>query len=35
MTTLAIVGILLAGLIGFVIGVVYQSDKGPDYDDYE
>ncbi len=35
MTTLAIVGILLAGLIGFVVGVVYQSDNGPDYDDHE
>lgn len=33
MTTLAITGILLAGLIGFVIGVVYQSDNGPDYDE--
>ena len=33
MTTLAIVGMLLAGLIGFVIGVVYQSDNGPDYDE--
>jgi hypothetical protein len=35
MITLAIVGILLAGLIGFVAGVVWQSDKGPDYDDHE
>jgi hypothetical protein len=33
MTTLAIVGMLLAGLIGFVVGVVYQSDNGPDYDE--
>lgn len=33
MITLAIVGILLAGLIGFVAGVVYQSDNGPDYDE--
>ena len=33
MTTLAIIGILLAGIIGFVIGVVYQSDNGPDYDE--
>ena len=33
MITLAIVGILLAGLIGFVAGVVFQSDKGPDYDE--
>lgn len=35
MITLAIIGILLAGLIGFVAGVVYQSDNGPDYDDHE
>jgi hypothetical protein len=33
MITLAIVGMLLAGLIGFVAGVVYQSDNGPDYDE--
>lgn len=33
MITLAIVGMCLAGLIGFVAGVVYQSDKGPDYDE--
>jgi|DEB0MinimDraft_3_1074331.scaffolds.fasta_scaffold800555_2 hypothetical protein len=33
MITLAIVGMLLAGLIGFVVGVVYQSDNGPDYDE--
>ena len=34
MITLAIVGILLAGLIGFVAGVIYQADKGgPDYDE--
>lgn len=33
MVTLAIVGMVLAGLIGFVIGVVYQSDNGPDYDE--
>ena len=33
MITIAIIGILLAGLIGFVIGVVYQSDNGPDYDE--
>jgi preprotein translocase subunit Sss1 len=33
MTTLVIIGILLAGLIGFVAGVVYQSDNGPDYDE--
>ena len=33
MITLAIVGILCAGLIGFVAGVVYQSDNGPDYDE--
>ena len=33
MTTLAIIGILIAGIIGFVIGVVYQSDNGPDYDE--
>jgi hypothetical protein len=33
MITLAIIGILLAGLIGFVAGVVYQSDNGPDYDE--
>jgi hypothetical protein len=25
--------IALAALIGFVIGVVYQSDNGPDYDE--
>lgn len=33
MITLAIVGMFLAGLIGFVAGVVYQSDNGPDYDE--
>jgi len=33
--TLAIVGILCAGLIGFVVGVVWQSDKGCDFDDHE
>lgn len=33
MITLAIVGMLCAGLIGFVAGVVYQSDNGPDYDE--
>jgi hypothetical protein len=35
MIILAILGMLLAGLLGFVIGVVSQSDNGPDYDDYE
>jgi hypothetical protein len=25
--------IALSALIGFVIGVVYQSDNGPDYDE--
>ena len=35
MITLAIVGMVLAGLIGFVAGVVYQSDNGPDNEDYE
>ena len=35
MITLAIVGMLCAGLIGFVAGVIYQADKGPDYDDHE
>lgn len=33
--TLLIAAIALASLIGFVIGVVFQSNKGPDYDDYE
>jgi preprotein translocase subunit Sss1 len=35
MTTVLVVGILLAGLIGFMVGVIYQADKGPDYDDHE
>ncbi len=35
MITLAIVGILCAGLIGFVAGVVWQSDNRPDNEDYE
>ena len=35
MITLAIVGMAIAGLIGFAIGVVSQSKNGPDYDEYE
>jgi hypothetical protein len=35
MIALAIVGIVLAGLLGFAIGVVSQSKNGPDYDEYE
>jgi hypothetical protein len=31
--TLLLAAIALAALIGFVIGVVYQSDNGPDYDE--
>jgi len=33
--TLLIAAIALSALIGFVVGVVYQSDNGPDYDDHE
>lgn len=33
--TLLLAAIALSALIGFVIGVVYQSDNGPDYDDHE
>lgn len=32
MTTLIIVGFVCCGLIGFVIGIIYQSDRGG-YDD--
>jgi hypothetical protein len=31
--TLLIAAIALSALIGFVVGVVYQSDNGPDYDE--
>ena len=31
--TLLLAAIALSALIGFVIGVVYQSDTGPDYDE--
>ena len=31
--TLLLAAIALSVLIGFVIGVVYQSDNGPDYDE--
>jgi hypothetical protein len=31
--TLLLAAIALSALIGFVIGVVYQSDNGPDYDE--
>ena len=31
--TLILAAIALSALIGFVIGVVYQSDNGPDYDE--
>ena len=30
---LLLAAIALSALIGFVIGVVYQSDNGPDYDE--
>ena len=34
--TLLIAAIALSSLIGFVIGVVFQAERGPDYpDDYE
>ena len=31
--TLILAAIAISALIGFVIGVVYQSDNGPDYDE--
>jgi hypothetical protein len=31
--TLLLAAIAISALIGFVIGVVYQSDNGPDYDE--
>ena len=31
--TLLIAAIALASIIGFVIGVVFQAERGPDYDD--
>jgi hypothetical protein len=31
--TLLLAAIALSALIGFVVGVVYQSDNGPDYDE--
>lgn len=33
--TLLLAAIAISALIGFVIGVVYQSDNGPDNEDYE
>jgi len=33
--TLLIAAIALSALIGFVVGVVYQSDNGPDREDFE
>jgi hypothetical protein len=33
--TLLIAAIALSALIGFVAGVVWQSDNGPDNEDYE
>ncbi len=33
--TLLLAAIALSALIGFVVGVVYQSDNGPDNDNYE
>jgi hypothetical protein len=35
MITLIIVGMGFAAIIGFIIGVVWQSDKGPDREDWE
>ena len=31
--TLILAAIAISALIGFVVGVVYQSDNGPDYDE--
>ena len=31
--TLILAAIALSALVGFVVGVVYQSDNGPDYDE--
>ena len=31
--TLILAAIAISALIGFVIGVVYQSENGPDYDE--
>ena len=31
--TLILAAIAISAIIGFVIGVVYQSDNGPDYDE--
>ena len=31
--TLLLAAIALSALVGFVVGVVYQSDNGPDYDE--
>jgi hypothetical protein len=31
--TLLLAAIAISALIGFVVGVVYQSDNGPDYDE--
>ena len=31
--TLILAAIAISALVGFVIGVVYQSDNGPDYDE--
>ena len=33
--TLLLAAIALSALIGFVAGVVWQSDNGPDNEDYE
>lgn len=35
MITSAIVGMGIAAIIGFVAGVVWQADKGPDREDWE
>ena len=31
--TLLLAAIALSALVGFVVGVVYQSDNGPDFDE--
>ena len=31
--TLLLAAIAISAIIGFVVGVVYQSDNGPDYDE--
>jgi hypothetical protein len=35
MITLVLVGMGVAAIIGFIAGIVYQADKGPDREDWE